>query len=479
MPHNRRFMGALAALALIILLAGCVVPTPAPGGSVPGTVLPTREPTTGGTPEPLGPDEALRRDAEGYAAQYGVTVEEAMERMRFQDGIGDLNAALQANEADTFGGLWIEHEPDYRVVVLFTRRGERTIRPYLAGKPYARVVEVRAARYTLAELEAIQAQATRELAKLDFRANALLDVQGNRVEVPVSDRGWFESELRRVGAQLPDGVALRVVEGGFTARDKDLLLTPPVPGISFPRQKPAEGWRECMEALLVGTLRLEGGCLRVYSLSEERSIVPLWPPEFTIRLADGDAEGDQVLVIDGQGQVVARSGKEVYMGGGGGGADEWVLQQIPPACRGEYFVVGCQVRPNLNFDSDLFALDAISDTGRTILALSYRPALHEQGGEQESIAGELVLYEGDRCPRLQTNQDPITLLWPAGWSLRAEGNTIAVIDGAGRVAARSGDAVRLRGRPIPHNWDVEVYRRLVNELPGDCHGIYWLVERVE
>ena len=44
-------------------------------------------------------------------------------------------------------------------------------------------------------------------------------------------------------------VELSVVEGGTTARDMDLLLTPPLPGadtlhpIAFPRQKPTEGWR--------------------------------------------------------------------------------------------------------------------------------------------------------------------------------------------------------------------------------------------
>jgi hypothetical protein len=473
MSHNRRIPRTLAGFALAALLAGCVALSDTSVASAPGATSSARE-STEGTPEALGADEALRRDAEAYARQFGVTVEEATQRMQFQDGIGDLNAALQANEAGTFGGLWIEHEPDYRVVALFTRNGKRTIRPYLAGKPYAHLIEVRKARHTLAELESIQSQAMRELAKLDFRTNVLLDVQGNRVEVPVSDREWFESELQRIGAQLPDGVELRVVEGGSTARDKDLLLTPPVPGVAFPRQKPTEGFREAMAAELVGTLRLEEGCLRVYSLHDNKSLLPIWPPEFTLRV-----EGDQVLVIDGQGQVVARSGQEVYMGGGGGGADEWVLQQIPPTCRGEYFIVGMGVRPNLIFHSDLFALDVSSDTGRTILTLSYKPALYEQAEERELISGELVLYDYDRCPRLQTNWDPITLFWPAGWSLRAEGDTIVVVDGAGRAVARSGETVRLSGKSIPQTWESGIYRRLVNELPGDCHGTYWIVEGVE
>jgi hypothetical protein len=437
-------------------------------------ISPTHEPTEG-VLDVLGPDEALRWDAEAYAKQFDVTVEEATERLQFQDGIGELNAALTANEADTFGGLWIEHEPDYRVVVLFTRKGERTIRPYLAGKPYAHLVEVRQARYTLAELETIYAQATCELAKLDFGVNVQLDVPGNGIEIPVGDREWFESELRRAGARLPEGVELVVVEGGATAQNKDLLLTPPVPGIAFPRQKPVEGFRVCMDAALVGTLQLEESCLYVQSLGGGR-LVPIWPPGFTLRVA-----GDRVLVIDGEGKVAARAGDEVYMGGGDGGADEWVLQQIPPACRGEYLIVGCDVRPNLRYDSELFYLDVISDTARTVLFLRYKPALDEQAVDEVSISGKLDAYDYRRCLHLQTDwaSGDITLLWPADWSARVEDETIAVLDGAGQVVARMGDEMRLRGRAIPHSADAAVYRQLIDELPGDCVGASWLVDGVD
>ncbi len=426
------------------------------------------------------PSEALLRDAGAYAEQFGVTVQDALQRLGYQDDIGNLSATLQTNEADTFGGLWIEHEPDYRVVVLFTRRGERTIRPYLADKPYAHLVEVRRARYTLAELETIYAQTTRELAKLDFGANVLLDVSVNRVKITVGDREWFESELRRAGVRLPDGVELTVIEGGSTARDKDLLLTPPVPGIAFPRQEPTEGFRVAMEAALAGTLQLEEGCLRVRSLHEGRSMLPIWPPEFTLR-----AEGDQVLVIDGEGQVVARAGEEVYMGGGSVPVtDEWVLQQIPPACQGDYWIVGMGVRPNLNLHSDLFTLDVVSDgldPAETVLFLRYKPALDEQVVDAMSISGKLVAYDAYRCLHLQTEWGPgvVTLLWPADWSAHVEGDTIIVLDATGQAVARIGDQVRLHGRLVPYGTDTAPDRQLVEELPGDCIGTSWLVDGVE
>jgi len=427
----------------------------------------------------------MRHVAEEMATSWGLSVEGAYQRLRVEDPIGTLQVELAEWEADTFAGLWIENEPQYRVVVAFTRDGEKTLKPYLENRSIPGLT-LRKARFTYAQLEAMQAQAMREFDKLDFHVSVSISVQDNRVEVYVSDREWFESELRRVGAQLPEGVELAVVEGGSTAKDKDLLLTPPVPGIAFPRQKPTEGFRESMLAQLIGTLRLEGACLQVQPLSGG-VILPIWPPEFTLR-----TEGEQVLVIDGQGQVAARAREEVYMAGGYVGvSDEWVLQQIPAACRGEYFVVGSEVRPNLRYNSDLFALDActrdgcgagvISGTTGTVLFLRYKPALDRQIADAGAIDGKLVIYDYYRCLHLQTEWGPgaVTLLWPSDWSTRVNDGEAIVVDGTGQAVARVGDEVSLRGRAIPQDMDFAAYRQLVDELPGDCIGTSWLVDGIE
>ena len=459
MQESNTFAIALAVIAVSLLLAGC---TPAPGA--------VAQPTpTAGIPKPM------RQMAEEMATSWGLSVEEAYQRLRVEDPIGALQVELAEWEADTFAGLWIENEPQYRVVVAFTRDGEKTLKPYLENRSIPGLT-LRKARFTYAQLEAMQAQAMREFDKLDFHVSVSISVQDNRVEVYVSDREWFESELRRVGAQLPEGVELAVVEGGSTAKDKDLLLTPPVPGIAFPRQKPTEGFRESMLAQLIGTLRLEGACLQVQPLSGG-VILPIWPPEFTLR-----TEGEQVLVIDGQGQVAARAGEEVYMAGGYVGvSDEWVLQQIPAACRGEYFVVGSEVRPNLRYNSDLFALDVISGTTGTVLFLRYKPALDRQIADAGALDGKLVIYDYYRCLHLQTEWGPgaVTLLWPSDWSTRVNDGEAIVVDGRGQAVARVGDEVSLRGRAIPQDMDFAAYRQLVDELPGDCIGTSWLVDGIE
>ena len=65
------------------------------------------------------------------AKDYGVTLEEAVRRLRLQNALPRLEPELRKKEADTFAGLWIQHEPDLRLVVLFTRDGEKTIQPYI------------------------------------------------------------------------------------------------------------------------------------------------------------------------------------------------------------------------------------------------------------------------------------------------------------------------------------------------------------
>ena len=79
------------------------------------------------TPAEPGKEAAPSPEARMYAKDYGVPLEEAVRRLRLQNALPRLEPELRKKEADTFAGLWIQHEPDFRLVVLFTRDGEKTI----------------------------------------------------------------------------------------------------------------------------------------------------------------------------------------------------------------------------------------------------------------------------------------------------------------------------------------------------------------
>ena len=84
-----------------------------------GTSAPT--PTPDGTDVSQSPSphiDPASREAEGYAAHHGVSLEEAQNRFTLQRLAGELNAVLSDREGRTFAGLWIEHTPQFRVVLL-------------------------------------------------------------------------------------------------------------------------------------------------------------------------------------------------------------------------------------------------------------------------------------------------------------------------------------------------------------------------
>ena len=64
--------------------------------------------------------EALADDAVQYAAQFGVTPEEALRRLKAQQASVAITDAIAREFADRLAGMSIEHSPEYRILVLLT-----------------------------------------------------------------------------------------------------------------------------------------------------------------------------------------------------------------------------------------------------------------------------------------------------------------------------------------------------------------------
>ena len=150
--------------------------------------------------------DALGVDAQAYASDYNVTVEEARRRLTLQGSVGPIQKDLIDNESDTFAGLWIQHEPTHRIIARFTREGEATIRPYVTGGPLAGLVDVRTADATLNELKAAQNSAMTKSRDVSVPVESEIDVIGNRVKLFVVDKAGLESALTEAGEQLPNKV---------------------------------------------------------------------------------------------------------------------------------------------------------------------------------------------------------------------------------------------------------------------------------
>jgi len=65
-------------------------------------------------------EQALAEDAVQYAAQFRVSPEEALRRLKAQQASVSATDAIAREFADRLAGISIEHSPEYRIVVLLT-----------------------------------------------------------------------------------------------------------------------------------------------------------------------------------------------------------------------------------------------------------------------------------------------------------------------------------------------------------------------
>ncbi len=205
----------------------------------------------------LDDKDALLYDAQGYASNTGVSVEEALRRFQLQDVAGKLDAELSKNETGTFAGLWIEHTPEFRVIVAFTRDGEGTIKPYLKQHAeLANIVDVRTAKVSLANLQRDQANASSSVSASGIPVQSGIDVSENSVKLYVAkaDKSRIDDALQRGEIRLPDTVRVITVEAEQMGTDMPLLT----PTVQTNPEAPGFGVILAITSLLVVTIRRRG-----------------------------------------------------------------------------------------------------------------------------------------------------------------------------------------------------------------------------
>lgn len=305
-----------------------------PGEAIAGEIL-SSPPITqipANSPEVV---DSLRLSAEMMARDLGISVEEAIARLQQQELISELNAQLEQNEADTFAGLWIQQEPNYRIVVAFTQNGEETIRPYVANSPLADLIDVRSAQATYTELQATQETVYQQLSSLGLAVDSAINIQENRVEVYVTDRALFDATLRRAKIQLPKHVETITLYQPL-GENPPFPVTPD-PSISLPQLRTRSG--SFMTALMQGELIVQNGCLRVRPEGSAQSHLIIWQPDYFLH-----KNGNAREILDRSGRVVARVGEPIWIGGGEIPVTSELQQQlrspIPQTCEGPYWLMG-------------------------------------------------------------------------------------------------------------------------------------------
>lgn len=249
-----------------------------------------------------------------------------------EEEIGNLGAALETQERDTFAGLWLQHQPSYRVVVAFTEGGEETIAKYVtADSELAHLIELRQVSYTYAQLQSDLATSLMILNEIGFSASSDVNVMENQVELYITDRARFERLLAEANAALPESVvAITVYEP--VVENPPFSITP-APNVFMPQLIVRDYAR--MTAELIGELVVENGCLRVKT--EFGGYLVIWQADYFLTEQDG-----RIHILNEHGEIVATVGETIHMGGGEipQVATTELRAPIPEPCGGPYWRMG-------------------------------------------------------------------------------------------------------------------------------------------
>lgn len=103
------------------------------------------------------PDEPVSDgDIAARAIGEAITREEAERRLRADRAASHLQGVAQSRWPDTFAGLWIDHEPTYRVSVAFTRDAAANVTELRASFPYPDDLRAVEALHSFDALSALQ-----------------------------------------------------------------------------------------------------------------------------------------------------------------------------------------------------------------------------------------------------------------------------------------------------------------------------------
>lgn len=152
-------------------------------------------------------------DAQVYAIEENVTLEEGIHRLHLMDIAGPLHADLVTKEVESFGGGWIQHSPDFKFIVRFTNDPEERIKPYFLKYPELESsIEVRSADVSYKDLRDTQQQIVSDLSKAGIEAITGMDIRTARIEIYTVKPEKIDA-AKQIGAlSLPDNVDVIRVE---------------------------------------------------------------------------------------------------------------------------------------------------------------------------------------------------------------------------------------------------------------------------
>ncbi len=391
----------------------------------------------------------------------------------YQSQRGELGAALEQNEKETFAGCWVDGA---KFVAVFTRDGRDIVYKYVEkDSPLDKIIELQTFPVTLEELKTAQRETMELLQNLDLSCSTSIAIKENIAEVYVTDKKLFDTTLAEAGATLPEHV--RIIVTYEPLGEPPFEVNQPE-GIHFPQLRMRSN--SFMLALLTGTLELKDGYLYV------GDALIIWQTDYFLTERDGAIE-----VLDRDGQVVGRVGEEISMGGGGidgSYVNRYLKEPLPATMFKQCFLQGMGTRLSVNFNSDLFHIQVLEQDDGKMYFLTQKPVLLEAVRLYDWYAVDTCEFTATQNGSLLTiprygiingflGPENYAVLWPESYRTRIVNGVVEIADGSGKTVVRDGEKVFLEGNMLnPTNSELAV--QLYGELPGGMGTKFYVVREV-
>ncbi len=161
---------------------------------------------------PVFEDDPAILDAQAYAEKFSITEDEALMRLYIQDKLGLIEENIAQAKPKSFAGLWIEHEPEYRIIVQTTSEETSTLPSYFDSLGQNIPIKIVTVDTPLYKLESSLDKISQDLYNAEIQADINIDIFNNRPEIMVADVDAFENLLKEHNIILPANTHIREVE---------------------------------------------------------------------------------------------------------------------------------------------------------------------------------------------------------------------------------------------------------------------------
>ncbi len=163
--------------------------------------------------------EIMAESADIYAADFDIPHEEALKRLAIQEQLGNIEQLITEGNPNSFASLYIEHNPEYRIVVMSTLKDPTVMQAYFDTLEYDVPLSFKTVDNALIDLEKLQADTAAQLYNASIDADMNINIHQNRVEVYVTDINLFKQQTTQSNITLPITIHIEQTES---------LLTPAV-----------------------------------------------------------------------------------------------------------------------------------------------------------------------------------------------------------------------------------------------------------